>query len=313
MRKLDAALTHLTSQLLSLWLPLPSHLQEKIVCTYEPYDLHLSDWHEFIRQRLAGVSSLDCNLAWVHVCKRHFADATSYLATEIIRLLNKVRDHGGTYTTYYCSSYPVILRHIQDPPAALTALGNPLLLRRQSVAVVGSRMASRLLIKQTYLLSKTLAERNRIVVSGGARGIDAASHFGAIAAGLDVDLESYPTIAVMAGGLTSLYPRENQDLFEKMKLGRALFLSERLWDTTAKPRDFPVRNRIISGLCEQLVVMQAAERSGTLSSANLALKQGRDVFVYWPWGDEIKKFNKGSWQLIEEGAAYFRNLDFFQN
>ena len=159
-----------------------------------------------------------------------------------------------------------------------------------AVAIVGSRNASAAGLKLTQQIARGLGEAGFATVSGLARGIDASAHEGALASG---------TVAVMAGGVDVVYPEENRELYGAV-VGQGLALSEMAPGTEPQGRHFPRRNRIISGLCLGVVVVEAAERSGSLITARFAADQGREVFAV-P-GSPLDPRCKGTNGLIRDGA-----------
>ena len=163
------------------------------------------------------------------------------------------------------------------------------------VGLVGARNASSLGLRMAKALSDDLSQRGFVIVSGLARGIDAAAHSGALERG---------TIAVLAGGADVIYPVENTQLYQSMRK-TGLILSERPFGLQPKARDFPRRNRIISGLSKALVVVEAAGRSGSLITARAALDQGREVLAV-P-GHPFDARSGGCNMLIRDGARLVRN------
>nr|WP_169742251.1 DNA-processing protein DprA [Haematobacter missouriensis] len=193
--------------------------------------------------------------------------------------------------------YPRLLAEIPDGPPLLWALGDISLLRRPMVALVGARNASSLGIRMARRLAGTLAEAGFPVVSGLARGIDTAAHEAALPHG---------TIAVQAGGIDVIYPRENTDLASR--IGRSgLRLSEQPPGMQPLARHFPQRNRIVSGLSHAVVVVEAAPRSGSLITARNALDQGREVMAV-P-GHPLDERAGGCNLLIREGALLVRGVE----
>ncbi|MGN0704791.1 MAG: DNA-processing protein DprA, partial [Lentihominibacter sp.] len=189
--------------------------------------------------------------------------------------------------------YPAILKEIRGYPRELFYRGNIDLINRRCAAVVGSRKTTQYGRTISKNISGALAERNIVVVSGMAKGIDACAHRGA----LDV---SGGTIAVLGNGVDVCYPEENRQLKEEIERN-GLILSE--YPPGRKPEKyyFPQRNRIISGLSELTVVVQAGGSSGALITAELAAEQGRDVFAV-P-GNIDSRYNLGNNKLIKEGAV----------
>jgi len=186
--------------------------------------------------------------------------------------------------------YPAVLRAIADPPPLLFLRGDPGLLGRDAVAVVGARNASASGVRLARKLAHEIGEAGYVVVSGLARGIDTAAHRGALESG---------TVAVIAGGVDMVYPPENQGLYDEI-VDRGLALSETAIGTVATARHFPRRNRLISGLSLGVLVVEAAPRSGSLITARMAGEQGREVFAV-P-GSPLDPRSRGTNGLIRQGA-----------
>ncbi len=186
--------------------------------------------------------------------------------------------------------YPATLRAVEDAPPVLTLRGHAHLLERRMIGIVGARNASASGRRFARELAAGLGEAGLVVVSGLARGIDASAHQGALASG---------TVAVMAGGVDVVYPEENRELYGAV-VGQGLALSEMAPGTEPQGRHFPRRNRIISGLCLGVVVVEAAQRSGSLITARFAADQGREVFAV-P-GSPLDPRCKGTNGLIRDGA-----------
>ncbi|MFI4974694.1 MAG: DNA-processing protein DprA [Caulobacterales bacterium] len=193
--------------------------------------------------------------------------------------------------------FPLALRNVDPPPPVVWARGDVALLARRSVAVVGARVASGAGRRFARSLAADLAEAGLAVVSGLARGIDAAAHEGAIAGG---------TVAVLGGGVDDIYPPENAGLYRQIA-ERGCIVAERAPGQTAKAKDFPRRNRLISGLSLGVVVVEAELRSGSLITARLAAEQGREVFAV-P-GSPLDPRAKGCNDLIRQGAALCEGAD----
>ena len=213
--------------------------------------------------------------------------------------LRKLKEADGEYVTFNHKDYPRLLRDIKDPPMALSLLGQTSILARPMVSVIGARRAS---ATATFMARKTgsyLCKLGFTVVSGGAMGCDISAHLGAY------ESQIYPaaTVVVLAGGLCSFYPKKNEAAFSKIRHAGGVFLSERLWHAPSRPFDFPVRNRIITGLSKSTILVQGALRSGAYLSTNIALNQGRDVFVL-DHKTQDDGFN-GNHELIRDGAPSF--------
>jgi len=188
-------------------------------------------------------------------------------------------------------SYPVRLRMIDDPPPLIAVSGELATLVSPMIAIVGSRNASAAGMKFAERLARDLSEEGFVIVSGLARGIDAAAHRASVVTG---------TVAVLAGGHERIYPAEHIPLAESIR-EHGVLLSEMPigWDPRA--HDFPRRNRLISGLSVGVVIIEAAQRSGSLITARMALEQGREVFAV-P-GSPLDPRAEGTNRLLKQGAA----------
>jgi DNA processing protein len=198
---------------------------------------------------------------------------------------------GAKLVAWLEPDYPVPLAAIEDAPPLVSMRGQAALLSRRVIAIVGARNASANGRSFAERLARELGEAGFVVVSGLARGIDAAAHKGALASG---------TAAALAGGIDVCYPPEHQSLYETIADAGAL-VAELPPGTEPLARHFPRRNRIISGLAEGVVVVEAALRSGSLITARLAGEQGREVFAV-P-GSPLDPRCHGSNNLIRQGAA----------
>lgn len=188
--------------------------------------------------------------------------------------------------------FPRGLKEIPSPPSQLYCVGQLDICLGPKIAMVGSRAASWHGLQFAEALAGQLAALGFVVVGGLARGIDAASHRGALAVG-------GKTIAVLGQGCDLVYPRQNQALYQEV-VREGLLVSEYPDGTRPKPYHFPARNRIITGLCDALIVVEARTRSGSLISAKSALAQGREVFAV-P-GPVVAGAASGCHELIREGA-----------
>jgi DNA processing protein len=191
------------------------------------------------------------------------------------------------------SRYPGLLRRLIDPPLALFAIGDITLLAEPQVAIVGSRKPTPIGDKVTRSISHGLADLGVVVTSGMALGVDGIAHQAALHAGGG-------SIAVLGNGLDTIYPARNQALFQQLSTV-GLVVSEYPLGTPPARYTFPQRNRIVSGLSHGVVIVEAAERSGTLITARLAMEQNREVMVV-P-GSALSSQYRGSHELIRQGAA----------
>lgn len=202
-----------------------------------------------------------------------------------------IKAYGATLIALGESLYPARLAAIDDPPPLLVVRGKLDILTQPMIAVVGSRNASAAGIKFAERIARDLADAGYIIVSGLARGIDAAAHRASLASG---------TVAVLAGGLNRIYPAEHEGLVAEI-VGSGVALSEMPIDWEPRARDFPRRNRLISGLSAGVVVVEAAKRSGTLITARMAGEQGREVFAV-P-GSPLDPRAEGTNSLLKQGAT----------
>lgn len=193
--------------------------------------------------------------------------------------------------------FPQALAALDPPPPVLWVRGEVALLERPSVAIVGARVASASGQRFARGLAAELGQAGHVVVSGLARGIDAAAHEGALPTG---------TVAVLGGGVDDVYPPEHRNLYDRI-IGAGCILSESPPGYAAQARDFPRRNRIISGLSRAVVVVEAEMRSGSLITARLAVEQGREVLAV-P-GSPLDPRAKGTNDLIRQGAAICEGAD----
>ena len=205
----------------------------------------------------------------------------------------RVAEQGATIVTPGCPEYPERLLEIYDPPPVLWVRGPATLLARPGIAVVGTRHPSPYGSGIAEMLARDLAARGLLIISGMARGIDSCAHRGALTARM-------PTVAVWGTGIDVVYPKENKKLAEEiLALGGAI-VSEVPMGTFPAPQNFPRRNRILSGLSVAVLVVEAAENSGTRVTARCAADQNRDLFAV-----PGNVTNKNSWTpntLIKQGA-----------
>ncbi|HIJ43278.1 MAG: DNA-processing protein DprA [Rhodospirillales bacterium] len=193
--------------------------------------------------------------------------------------------------------YPPLLAHVEDAPPLISFKGQVHLLRKKAIAVVGARNASVNGRNFARRIAAALGEGGFVVVSGMARGIDSCAHEGALATG---------TVAVVAGGIDVVYPKENAGLYTEIS-ERGALISEIEPGTKPLARHFPRRNRLISGLSRGVVVVEASPRSGSLITARMALEQGREVFAV-P-GSPLDPRSRGSNDLIRQGAILCESAD----
>jgi DNA processing protein len=273
----------------------------------------LADPLDFIR--LASVEGLGCR--GVHRLLDRYKDPATVLRTPVQNLvesgipevvakllLSEVRKTQAEIELANCQqnqihivtlfdpAYPRLLREIFDPPVLLYVKGDPDALNTSAISIVGSRRATPYGVNTAEKLARDLASRGLTICSGLARGIDTAAHRGALEA-------NGKTVAVLGSGVNVIYPRENQKLAQQIQAHGCL-VSEFPLNTSPTPQNFPIRNRIISGLALGTCLVEAAEFSGSLITGRLALEQGREVFAV-P-GNITSKNSFGPNLWIKQGA-----------
>lgn len=189
--------------------------------------------------------------------------------------------------------YPNILKEIYDPPICLYIRGNKEILNNKSISIVGCRKATDYGRKVARDFAYNLSKQDINIISGLAIGIDSEAHLGAVEA-------NKKTVAILGNGLDTVYPKENIILSQKILDSGGAIISEYPLGTKPKKENFPARNRIISGMSNGLLVIEAKEKSGTLITVDFALEQGRDVFVV-P-GNIVSENSAGTNDLIKQGA-----------
>ncbi len=219
--------------------------------------------------------------------------------SDVEREVALCRQHGIEIITEHEDRYPRVLREIHDPPGVIFLRGELRPADALAVAIVGTRHATPYGLRQAERLAGALARAGLTVVSGLARGIDAAAHRGAMGAG-------GRTVAVLASGVLTIYPPEHGKLADEIVAAGAL-LSESPPGVEPLAGMFPQRNRLISGLSLGVIVVEAAERSGALITARHAMEQGREVFAV-P-GNVDSRASRGCHQLLRDGAKLVESAD----
>lgn len=181
-------------------------------------------------------------------------------------------EHNIELITIYDEDYPEKLRYINNPPICLYCLGNKEIFKQKSIAVIGSRECSNYGKTMSQAFSYLMAKNNIAVISGLAKGIDSAAHIGAMQA-------KGATIVVIGTGMDLVYPKENKDIIEKIVKNNGLIISEYPLGTKPNKENFPRRNRIISGMSDGVLVIEAREKSGALITVDYALEQGKNIYV----------------------------------
>ncbi|NDE89560.1 MAG: DNA-protecting protein DprA [Alphaproteobacteria bacterium] len=225
--------------------------------------------------------------------KKQLVIASRESAEKEIQALTKT---GGFMLAACESDYPTYLRAIEDAPPIISVKGQRSALNsKQMIAMVGSRNASLNGRQFAERIARDCGQANMMVISGLARGIDTAAHQGALKTG---------TIAVVAGGIDVIYPEENAKLYQAI-LEKGAIIAESPFGTAPTNRHFPKRNRIISGVSEGVLVIEAVEHSGSLITARMALEQGREVLAV-P-GSPLDPRSKGNNNLLRQGATLVEN------
>lgn len=265
-----------------------------------------ADWLRLIRSRRVGAvtfhrllaehgTAADALAALPDIARASGVENYAICPVEVIRAeMAQARLCGAVMLRMVDAGYPALLREISDAPPVIWAQGDLTLLTRPMVAMVGARNASSLGIRMARRLAEGLGAAGLVVVSGLARGIDAEAHRAALATG---------TIAVQAGGVDVIYPIENTELAAEIAASGCR-ISEQPMGIEPQTRHFPQRNRIISGMCRAVVVVEAAARSGSLITARSALDQGREVLAV-P-GHPFDARAAGCNILLRDGATLVR-------
>lgn len=210
-------------------------------------------------------------------------------------LLNQL---GGVFISIANPDYPHLLKHIQDPPTGLYALG-PCSLGQKNIAIVGSRRCTLYGLAIAKKLASQLASLGFCIVSGLAKGIDAAAHEGALAVGGS-------TLAVLGCGVDLIYPPDNQNLYHTIKQKGGI-ISEFVLGQKGDRYTFPMRNRIISGVSQAVIVIETDEHGGSMITARMAGEQGRHIFAVPGRIDQVS--SAGCHALIRDGATLVRNVE----
>ncbi|WP_227935798.1 DNA-processing protein DprA [Alkalihalobacillus deserti] len=268
--------------------------------------IHLHSCRELSRNALCKILNLDNELKSIYdysinqwkvllqlspqTAESLFKHLHSYTPPQLLNYFQKKNIH---IITIEDKDYPHLLKQIFDPPFVLYGMGRiEILLEERRLAVIGTRIPSKVGVATVTELIPPIAEKGWTIVSGLARGIDSLAHWNTINT-------SGHTIAVLGSGFNYIYPKENIGLFLKLSQNN-LLLTEYPPHTPPKKWHFPARNRIISGLSQAVLVIEAKEKSGSLITADQALEQGRDVFAV-P-GSIFSKQSKGTNYLIQQGA-----------
>lgn len=291
--RIDLAISYVASQLIDHWLLLAPD-RPGIEDETTPEGAGLAEW------------TMWCE-GWCDHAKQHHVLAERLrkkgltarcLASEAYQHFQNCRDQEISSISMLDPKYPSALKALARPPLYINCLGDVARLSEPTIAVVGARKASARAKLAAFELGRLLGQARVSVVSGGAFGCDIAAHQGSLC----VD-DTAHAIVVMAGGLSSLYPKQLEPIFRRLLAKGALIISERLYHQQPLPYHFPVRNRIIAGLSEELVLLQAARKSGAMITALAALNHGRPVYVLQSDGCDVRF--EGNLLLEQEGAPSF--------
>lgn len=215
--------------------------------------------------------------------------------------------HGIQMVNITDKEYPEKLKQIYDPPISLFLKGNLQLLKEFAIAEIGCREPSEYGREIAYQMAYALAKKNIVVISGMAKGIDGIAHRAALDANRVTLNVAGKTIAVLGSGVDVPYPMENIEIYKKILEKGGLLVSEFLVGTRPTARNFPRRNRIISGLADGVLVIEAKKKSGTMITVDFALEQGKNVYVV-P-GNINSIYSEGTNELIKQGAKLVSKVE----
>jgi DNA processing protein len=241
------------------------------------------------------------DLAQVEGLRKHIAQKVVQreFSLDPHKVLRDLEKQGASLVVYSDPTYPVPLREIHDPPMVLYTKGLAIPGQTTFVAIVGSRNSTPYGVKTAENLAQGLARRGLGVVSGLARGIDSAAHWGCI------EGRGF-SVGVLGTGIDAVYPLSNKKLFAVM-VEKGAVITEFPPNTPPEPKNFPIRNRLISGLSRGVIVVEATMKSGSLITASVALEQGREVFAV---PGSVHSFKStGCHFLIKQGAKLVENAD----
>lgn len=207
--------------------------------------------------------------------------------------MKNILEYKTRMITYKDKEYPEKLRNITDCPLILFYKGNINLLNKKTIAIIGSRDCSEYGKKTAIKLAKELSSEDIVIVTGGARGIDSFANIGAL-------ISKKPSIIILGNSLDYIYPPENKQLEEEILNWGGLILSEYLNKTKGNKLTFPERNRIVSGISDGILVVEAKKKSGALITVDFALEQGKNVYSI-P-GNVSSIYSEGTNELIKQGA-----------
>ena len=218
---------------------------------------------------------------------------------EIDKIETKMKAYHVKMLTIQEKEYPEKLKRMIDPPICLFYVGNGELLQKSGIGIVGTRKATSYGLKSAFKIAKELSSHGIPIISGLAKGVDSSAHEGAL-------MQEGGTIAVIGSGLDIAYPKENFTLYQKI-MEKGLIVSEYVLGVKPYPLHFPARNRIISGLSDGIIVVEAGKHSGALITADFALEQGKNVYAV-P-GNIDSPQSTGTIELIKNGAIVYTGME----
>ncbi|MGL4849067.1 MAG: DNA-processing protein DprA [Clostridium sp.] len=225
--------------------------------------------------------------------RRSYKDVRDIDNNKIKDLKKILLEKGISYTTYGDDKYPELLLDIKNPPYVLFYKGDISLVKGECVAIIGGRQHSLYAERATRFIARESSFQGFTIVSGGARGIDSIAHKEAL-------INKGKTIVVLGSGIDVIYPKENKRLFEKV-IEEGLLISEFMPGTEPYSKNFPRRNRIISGLSQKLILTEASKKSGSLITVNFAINQNREVGIV-P-SQIFSEYGEGSNLVLADGAS----------
>ena len=299
--------THVLSEMLRRWIALPTAQGVPLDKNQDEAAEELCHWSSdqwccFIRDAMADMFYRPF---WRYALSRQTKLQPLDVATALVQQFSAIKRFDASYLSFADSRYPLSLRFLSDPPAAVSLQGSLSILKKPAIAVIGARKATAYSFSQSQLIGSLAAQLGCVVVSGGALGCDIAAHKGVMAA----NLRPFPAVVVMPCGISKKVPRNNAGEFTRLLQGGALFITERLWNAEARPQDFRARNRIIAGLSLIIVLVHAQERSGAMMTVSKGLAEGRDIMVLRAPEHDIRYV--GNQKLLADGAPGFLGRDEF--
>lgn len=274
-----------------IWLSRIENINKKIILKLlEKYKTPETIWNITKQELISlGISTKNADRITDIRYKQNLDKFIDYMSKNNIEIL-----------TLEDESYPKSLKEIYDSPISIYVKGNKEILNERSIAIIGCRQASKYGEKVAKEFAYNLSKHNINIISGGARGIDTYSHIGSIMA-------KGKTISVVGCGLDRIYPPENRKLFDKIIDTGGIIVSEYTMGTPPLQRNFPERNRIISGISNGILVVEAKEKSGTLITVDFALEHGKDVYVIPGNIDNPNSY--GTNELIKQGAKLITKVE----